>query len=420
MVVGDGGFAPAMSRFSQNLLFVGVLVLAGLGFAYLYSLRIERGDVFPAYSSLRSDPLGTRALYDSLEELPGISVDRRFQPLKDMAAGMPRTILVAGMSPSQWAGLSGKEFAALDGAGRNGSRLVLALRADFVGDTKPRLDGDDDDEEDLPKKTDSSKAKKTAEPTPTPAVPRAHRDLVIAGTDTDAPVDLKRLWGIDLQKLARINYSRGAVIEASSPRELPPKVRWESDSYFNVSTGAPWRVIYRALGKPVILEAQFGRGTIVVAADAYLLSNEGLLNDRSTHLLSWLIGPNDRIEFDESHLGVIEDVGVAALGRRYGLVYAAGTLLLLAILFIWRRTALFVPPPDEAPGAVLDCSHTAALEALLLRSVPPGELISACASEWRATGASASRSRLETALGAFGKNQNLDAYNAAVWALKRK
>ena len=67
-----------MSRFNQTLLLVGVLILAGLGFAYLYSLRIERGDVFPAYSSLRSDPLGTRALYDSLEQLPGIRIERRF------------------------------------------------------------------------------------------------------------------------------------------------------------------------------------------------------------------------------------------------------------------------------------------------------------------------------------------------------
>jgi hypothetical protein len=409
-----------MSRFSQNLLFAGVLVLVGSGFAYLYSLRIERGDVFPAYSSLRSDPLGTRALYDSLEALPGIRIDRRFQPLKDLAAGTPRTILVAGMSPSQWMGLSGKEFAALDGAVRNGSRLVLALQADFVGDTRPPLDGDDDDE-DLPKKAEPSKVKKTAVPPRDTPLARPHPSLVIAGSgDGDVPMDLKRLWGIDLQKLARINYARGAVLEPSSPRDLPPKLRWESDSYFNVSTGAPWKVIYRALGKPVILEAQFGRGTIVVAADSYLVSNEGLLNDRSTHLLSWLIGPNDRVEFDESHLGVIEDVGVAALGRRYGLAYAAGTLLLLAVLFIWRRTALFVPPPDEAPGTALDCSHTAALEALLLRSVPPGELISACASEWRATAPPASKSRLEAAVGAFGRNQNPDAYNAAVRALKRK
>jgi hypothetical protein len=419
-----------MSRLTQTLLLVGVLVLVGMGFAYLYSLRIERGDVFPVYSSLRSDPLGTRALYDSLDQLPPVRIDRRFQPLKDLSAGTPRTILVAGMTPSQWTGLSGKEFAALDGAVRSGSRLVLALQADFAGDARPHLD-DDDDDEDIPKsekekgkekeKADPSKLKKIGAPPRDPPAPRTRRDFVITGGgDVDAPVDLKRLWGIDLQKLARINYDRGAALEASSPRDLPPKLRWKSDSYFNVSTGAPWQVIYRSLGKPVILEAQFGRGTIVVAADAYLLSNEGLLNDRSTRLLSWLIGPNNRVEFDESHLGVIEDVGIAALGRRYGLAYAAGTLLLLAALFIWKRTALFVPPPDEAPEAALDCSHTAALEALLLRSVPQADLINACATEWRATAPPASKSRLEAALGAIGRNQNPDAYNAAVRALRRK
>ena len=34
-------------------------------------LRFESGDVYPVYSSLRSDPLGTRAFYDSLEDLEG-------------------------------------------------------------------------------------------------------------------------------------------------------------------------------------------------------------------------------------------------------------------------------------------------------------------------------------------------------------
>ena len=406
-----------MSRFNQNLLLVAVLVLAGLGFAYLYSLRIEKGDVFPPYSSLRADPLGTRALYDSLEQLPGIRIDRHFQPLEDMAPATPRTIVVAGVTSSQWTGFRSKEFAALDGAVRGGSRLVLALQADFAAGPKSGLD---DDDEDQPKKEEASKGKKMVAPSRDVPGPRAQRDLVIPSGDADAPVDLKRLWGIDLQKLGRIDYAKGAVLEPSSPHDLPPKVRWKSDSYFNVSTGASWKVVYRSLGKPVILEAQFGRGTIVVAADSYLLSNEGLLNDRSTPLLSWLIGPNDRVEFDESHLGVIEDVGIAALGRRYGMAYAAGTLLLLAVLFVWKRSALFVPPPVEVPNAALDCSHTAALEALLLRSVPPAELISACAAEWRSSASPASRARLEAVLGASGRNPSADAYNAALHALKPK
>jgi len=296
---------------------------------------------------------------------------------------------------------------------------VLALKADFAAPRNDRDYGDEDDEDAA--KPDASKpgtpkadaGKDAARP------PGVHRNPDVADTgDAEPTVDLKRLWGIDLKSLGRLDYSKGATLEHGAPADLPPKIRWESDNYFGVEKGAPWTVLYRALGKPVILESPYGRGSIVVLGDAYLLSNEGLLNDRSTHLLSWIIGPNTRVDFDESHLGVIENVGVAALARRYGLSYAAVTLLVLAVLFIWRQSALFVPPPVAAGDAALDCSHTAALEALLLRSVPSAELMDACASEWRATAPPAALPRLEAS---FSPGQKpTDAYNAAVRALRHK
>jgi hypothetical protein len=412
-----------MSRAAQSILLVAVLAATGLGFAYLYGLRIERGDLFPPYSSLRSDPLGTRALYDSLADLPGIRVDRRFKPIEDLPAGPPRTIIVAGMSAADWGALTTKEFAALDGAVRSGSRLVLALRANFADAKDSNAPGRDEDDEadDSPAKAETVKPKKAeGAPHREGSVPRGRRALELGESEKPAPAaDLKRLWGIDLLKLGRVNYDKGAVLDPAAPGDLPQKLRWKSDSYFGVEPGAAWTNIYKALGKPVILETQSGLGSIVVAGDAYLLSNEGLMNDRSVRLLSWVVGPNTRVEFDESHLGVMEDVGVAALARRYGLMYAAGTLVVLAILFIWRQTALFVPPPGEEAETPLDCSHTAALEALLLRSVAPADLIDACASEWKATAPPAALPRLPAALGARNRGGSPEAYNRAVRALRR-
>ena len=51
---------------------IAAMLLAAVFLAavsYLMVLRFESGDVYPVYSSLRSDPLGTRAFYDSLEDL---------------------------------------------------------------------------------------------------------------------------------------------------------------------------------------------------------------------------------------------------------------------------------------------------------------------------------------------------------------
>src|SRR5580704_13325634 len=37
------------------------------------------GEVYPAYSSLRTDPLGAKALFDSLSEQPGLDVARLYK-----------------------------------------------------------------------------------------------------------------------------------------------------------------------------------------------------------------------------------------------------------------------------------------------------------------------------------------------------
>jgi len=402
-----------MSRLAQGLLLAAVLAGTGLGIAVLYRLRLAQGDVFPAYSSLRSDPLGTRALYESLAKMPGLRVERRFQPLDRLAAGAPRTIILAGMDSRQWTSISAAEFAALDGAVRAGSRLVLALRADFKGaagnDAEPKP-AKDRPAEDAAKKDDADKALRR--------LPREAQKAPARAAPSN--VDLRRLWGVSLAKRIELDRDRGAVLAPDAPRGLPGTLRWKSGLYFGAEAGSAWRVIYRDLRNPVLMEMPYGRGSVVVAGDAYPLSNEALQNDRATRLLAWLVGANTRVEFDESHLGVVEDVGAAALARCYGLEEVFVTLLLLALLFVWRRMALFVPAPREPPEAVFSTSQTAALEALLLRSVAPSDLVRVCADEWRRTARASDVARMQGAQAPGPGAPAPEAYNAIVRGLRRK
>ena len=57
-----------MNRLSLILL---GLVAAGfaLGVIHLFNLRLETGDNYPPYSSLRADPLGSKAICESLNNL---------------------------------------------------------------------------------------------------------------------------------------------------------------------------------------------------------------------------------------------------------------------------------------------------------------------------------------------------------------
>ena len=71
-----------------------------LGLANLFKLRFEKGDIYSEYSSLRADPLGTKALYEALENLKGVAVWRHFRPMNRLGSGADTTLVFAGMKVS--------------------------------------------------------------------------------------------------------------------------------------------------------------------------------------------------------------------------------------------------------------------------------------------------------------------------------
>ena len=71
------GFEPlAARRFGLWTAFWPVVALSVYGGVRLFQLRFETGDVYPEYSSLRSDPLGARVFYQSLEQVGNMEVSR--------------------------------------------------------------------------------------------------------------------------------------------------------------------------------------------------------------------------------------------------------------------------------------------------------------------------------------------------------
>src|SRR5438105_3779371 len=77
-------------------------ILFGLGLLQLFKLRFDTGEVYPEYSSLRSDPLGTMAFCESLERMPGISVRRDFSADNQLPEGRQATYLHLAARRLQW------------------------------------------------------------------------------------------------------------------------------------------------------------------------------------------------------------------------------------------------------------------------------------------------------------------------------
>jgi hypothetical protein len=255
---------------NKALLFAILLaVVFAAGLTEIFLLRFESGEVYPEYSSLRSDPRGTRAFFESLALVPGLEVRRHREPLSTLK-NFDGTLFYLGVSPK-----SNIEEATKIAAG--GARVVLG----FLPPDKP-------------------------------------------------PAKAQRLFE----------------------------------------------------------ETAKGKGTLVILHNCYWLSNEAMLKNRNPDLLAELIGPSQKIVFDESHLGVIESGSLMALARKYGLGgFALATLLVLG-LFIWKNSTSLLPPfaeADPAAGVVRGRDANAGFVNLLRRSVPRAALMETAYEQWRAT-----------------------------------
>ncbi|MFN7996035.1 MAG: DUF4350 domain-containing protein [Bryobacteraceae bacterium] len=101
------------------------LVLCGVLFL-LFVRSFEAGDVYPDYSTLRTDPAGARLLFDSLARLPGLTVTRGYQPI-DRLPDRESTIVLLGLSPRELAGRPADEYRELEALASRGNRIVLGM-----------------------------------------------------------------------------------------------------------------------------------------------------------------------------------------------------------------------------------------------------------------------------------------------------
>lgn len=105
------------------LLLAGGLIYAAL---YLFGMQFAAGEVYPEYSTLRTDPKGARLLYDSLAALPGVSVERNYRALEFLPDGGVTVFLLA--IPADDFGDDPEPYLRnMEESARRGNRMVAAL-----------------------------------------------------------------------------------------------------------------------------------------------------------------------------------------------------------------------------------------------------------------------------------------------------
>ncbi len=375
-----------MLKQGKFVFLVLTLVIAGLlvGVVHLLQLRFAAGDIYPPYSSLRADPLGTRALYESLDRLPGVQAERSFKPMNRLGEPRDTTLILAGVKAGSMDELPVGEFDELEQWATLGGRLVITLYPEPAESYYAQRRREQDMQRQAKREKQNPPGKRAKQKDEEARTPKAMQML-----------SLKTRWGLtlkyaDLKADGEGGFVSEPATNSTSEASLPAVLSWHSALYAAEPTNT-WRVLYARDGRAVVLERQFGQGSIVIATDSWHLSNEALRGDRQSAYLAWLARPGQRIVFDETHLGVQSPEGVATLARKYRLHGMFGGLLLLAFLFIWKNSTSFIPPPEELDqmqqgGVVAGRDSTAGFVNLLRRSIPKADILQVCLQEWQQAG----------------------------------
>lgn len=367
-----------MKRWPLFILAASALVF-GLGLVQLFKLRYETGDVYPEYSSLRSDPLGAMALYEALQGINGLSVRRDFSEANQLPQGKGNTYLHLSASWLEWAALPEEAVAETERFVRMGGRLAITF---FPQTRQPNWVWTGGPPSGSKKKNQS----------------KQRQDLAAGGKS------LKERWGIEFG-LVPFNEdeakSLGVSVQNQSELGLPGNLSWHSAMIFT-NLDPAWQTIYTRGTNAVVVERRFGAGTVVMASDSYFISNEALRRDRHADLLAWFVGPARTVVFDEAHFGIVESQNVTALMRKYRLHGIVVGLVLLAGLFIWKNSSAFVPlPPARATeDSVLGRQVVDGFVNLLRRNIAPRDVLATCFEEWTkslAQGAGHSITRVDQA-----------------------
>ena len=369
-------------RISWGLgLIVAVVFLAGI--VHVFLMRFEKGDVYPAYSSLRSDPVGARALYDSLELCEGIAVSRNHAPPANTAADADTVLLFLGEPVMEEARIPGDTIARINGLVRRGTRVVVTL----MPRNRPAKDEDEEIEDGKDDKVDEVKDEVEEEEEKDKVCEKCGK---VHDEDDEEARDgmiFGKWWSVGFDDLPVTEEAVAVRSDDDPAAGLPARISCHTSVFFD-ELDEDWKTVYERDGRAVIVERPLGKGTLVLSALSYFVSNEALKEERHPDLLSWLVGDKAHVVFDEYHHGIVRRRGVAALAWQYGLQWAAAALLLLAVLFVWQRT---VPPfPRVTDGTAPAPDNVAAgrisaagLQNLLHRNIGRGDLIDACFAEWR-------------------------------------
>ena len=383
---------------TRILVIIGLPLLLILGIINIFNLRFSRGDLYPEYSSFRPDPLGCKALHDSIREL-GLETERHFDKV-DKLEERPKSILIrTGMhsmntiyqdeSLHSYIMNGGTFIGFFNPGAREYSYKEVTKKSDDVEEEEncEELGEELSENEDADNSTEKEDESEDSE-----------EEDEIEEEKVKTPYDrFKEMLSCELKNDSKSKDAKGEAIKIAKPTELLTK----NGDYISFPTftknffkleDETWSVLYETNDAPVIIKRKLGQGYIILSTSTYFITNEGLKKHRANRLIAHLIGDSHRVTFDEYSLGVQENRNIAWLFKKYNLHYLLINLGLIVLLFLWYNFGSLSNISYDRKNSYLESgvidsvlSSSSGLLNIISKSIKPKELLNVSISEWRKT-----------------------------------
>lgn len=402
-----------MKLSARTLSVLGLIALGGI-LAFVFSEILERrlseGGIYPAYASFRSDPLGTSALFETLERIDRFEVRRNMVHLNSVKGLDAETsILLLGYPRDSIRDLRAPKDSAVMEAVRNGARLVVTLNPGLVPEIYQPSTTDEEDDwldrrrelreerrgepgEELGRESEEESEGTEGEEAADDGDDEEEKEFEKQMSDAIGPRFVDKL-GFDVDVVDEFERPEdgwktqpgSSAISDSIPEVIPV---WHSQFHFDIEDDE-WEAIALVEGNPVVIERKFGNGSVVMASDSFFVSNEALHAGAEPEFLLWMIGDKRKIVFDETIHGSNETGGAMKLIRRYRLHGVFLGLLVFIGLWAWRSASTLAPGSEGLDRGLIADSEAVAGEQtgsgliqLLRRSVTPKILLQQCLDSW--------------------------------------
>lgn len=347
----------AISFIIMALLILSFLVSA----SFILKGRFEKGDVYPRYSSLRHDPMGTSILFDSFKKTGctvEILTEEKFPEIMN-----PQDTILFILSP-KFAHFPDNEADRIAGFILSGGRVFMTADnenglMDFfdTGIDMPECERKHaEGNEEIKKDPEREKAgKKKGE---------IEERIEEKGEDGDEKEPCLQ----DAIQVAGFDFSPDSIPVFGEKSLI---TRW------------PRAVTVLSSGHDVMLLLSHGKGDIIISTESYFISNESLAKMPPVTFLSWIMGGRTHVLVDEYHHGVLSKKGVSFLLRKYHLYWFIAYLALISLISLWHILPTFRKPlPREStPGANIRSSLDGYTH-LLTRTIPRKGMLDISMDQW--------------------------------------